>query len=204
MFGDNECCSLTYTSTINCVHAVACAGSVVLTQTHPAAPYVCRTGNTTLRCQYDGVENVLAVLCSIGTETTASPSTIPGHTALPCTTTYLQEVVVDSYTNFRERYQCSPRQINSAAQLNSNFCTNTFYSTELSLYVRVCFETFTHHNTDDAPTVSVCTLLHCYLHMYVCSYIIIYYHHQLLPSANVLCLLANQFLSDQCSSQLLK
>ena len=31
-----------------------CAGSVVLTQTHPAAPYVCRTGNITLRCQYDG------------------------------------------------------------------------------------------------------------------------------------------------------
>ena len=33
-------------------------------------------------------------------------STIPGHTALPRTTTY-QEVVVDSYTNLRERYQCS-------------------------------------------------------------------------------------------------
>ena len=38
-----------------------CAGSVVLTQTHPAAPYVCRTGNITLRCQYDGVEGVLNV-----------------------------------------------------------------------------------------------------------------------------------------------
>ena len=24
---------------------LSCAGSVVLTQTHPAAPYVCRTGN---------------------------------------------------------------------------------------------------------------------------------------------------------------
>ena len=34
------------------------------------------------------------------------PSTIPGHTALPRTTTY-QELVVDSYTNLRERYQCS-------------------------------------------------------------------------------------------------
>ena len=31
-----------------------CVGSVALTQTHPAAPYVCRTGNITLRCQYDG------------------------------------------------------------------------------------------------------------------------------------------------------
>ena len=38
--------------------AVSCAGSVVLTQTHPVAPYLCRTGNITLRCQYDGVENV--------------------------------------------------------------------------------------------------------------------------------------------------
>ena len=85
---------------------MACEGSVVLTQTHPAAPYVCRTGNITLRCQYDGVENVLVVLWIIGVQTTSNPSTIPGHTALPRTTTY-QEVVVDSYTNLRERYQCS-------------------------------------------------------------------------------------------------
>ena len=83
-----------------------CAGSVVLIQTHPAAPYVCRTGNITLRCHYDGVENVVVVLWVIGTETTvADPSTIPGHTALPRTTTY-QEVVVNSYTNLRERYLC--------------------------------------------------------------------------------------------------
>ena len=47
------------------VHAVSCAGSVVLTQTHPAAPYVCRTGNITLRCQYDGVEGVLNVLWNV-------------------------------------------------------------------------------------------------------------------------------------------
>ena len=45
----------------NGVHAVACAGSVVLTQTHPAAPYVCRTGSITLRCQYGCMENVLVV-----------------------------------------------------------------------------------------------------------------------------------------------
>ena len=86
---------------------MSCAGSVVLTQTHPAAPYVCRTGNITLRCQYDGQENVVGVLWAIGNETAVSnPSTIPGHTALPRTTTY-QEVVVDNYTNVRERYQCA-------------------------------------------------------------------------------------------------
>ena len=39
----------------NGVHTVACAGSVVLTQTHPAAPDVCRTCNITLRCQYGGM-----------------------------------------------------------------------------------------------------------------------------------------------------
>ena len=33
-------------------------------------------------------------------------SDIPGHTALPLTTTY-QDLVVDSYTNLRERYQCT-------------------------------------------------------------------------------------------------
>ena len=87
------------------------------TQLH--APYVCRTGNITLRCQYDGVENVLAVLWVIGNEAgTANPSTIPGHTALPRTTTY-QEVVVDSYTNLRERYQCAP-VLSNGTVLNSN------------------------------------------------------------------------------------
>ena len=85
-----------YLSIIN-DHAVSCAGSVVLTQTNPPAPYVCRTGNIILRCQYDGVENVLGVLWIIGSEVTSNASTIPGHTGLPRTTTY-QEVVVDSYT----------------------------------------------------------------------------------------------------------
>ena len=88
------------------MHWLVTKGSVVLTQTHPAAPYVCRTVNITLRCQYDGVENVLGVLWVIGVQATSNPSTIPGHTALPRTTTY-QEVVVDSYTNLGERYQCS-------------------------------------------------------------------------------------------------
>ena len=101
-------CSLRHSHNFCILMNHACAGSVVLTQTHPAAPYVCRTGNITLRCQYDGVENVLAVLWAIGNETsTANPSTIPGHTALPRTTTY-QDLVVDSYTNLRERYQCGP------------------------------------------------------------------------------------------------
>ena len=96
-----------------------CAGSVVLTQTHQAAPYVCRTGTIALRCQYDGLEGVLVVLWAIGTETTtADPSTIPGHTVLPRTTTY-QELVVDSYTNLRERYRCTPGLSNGTV-LESN------------------------------------------------------------------------------------
>ena len=99
--------------------AASCAGSVILTQTHPAAPYVCRTGNITLRCQYDGVENVSLVLWVIGNEAGIhDPSTIPGHTALPRTSTY-QEVVVDSYTNLRERYQCAAGLMNGTV-LDSN------------------------------------------------------------------------------------
>ena len=98
---------------------MSCAGSVVLTQTHPAAPYVCRTGNITLRCQYDGVENVVVVLWVIGNETgTTNPSTISGHTALPRTSTY-QEVVVDSFTNLRGRYQCGAVLMNGTT-LDSN------------------------------------------------------------------------------------
>ena len=91
---------------------------MVLTQTHPAAPYVCRTGNITLRCQYDGVENVLRVLWLIGGQTTSNPSTIPGHTALPNTTTY-QVVVVDSYTNLATGYRCVPT-LSNGTQLQSN------------------------------------------------------------------------------------
>ena len=100
------------------VCAVACAGSVVLTQTHPAATYVCRTDNTTLRCQYDGVENVLGVVWVVGVQTTSNPSTIPGHTALPRTTTY-QEVVVDSYTNLAAGYRCAPT-LSNGSRLQSN------------------------------------------------------------------------------------
>ena len=94
------------------------AGSVVLTQTHPAAPYVCRTGNITLRCQYDGVENVLGVLWFIGFQTTFNASFIPGHTALPRTTTY-QEVVVDNYTNLATGYLCEPT-LSNGSLLQSN------------------------------------------------------------------------------------
>ena len=97
-----------------------CAGSVVLTQTHPATPYVCRTGNITLRCQYDGVEGVLNVLWAIGTEAGTTNPTIPGHTALPRTTTY-QEIVMDSYTNLRERYQCAPILSNGTTLESNNY-----------------------------------------------------------------------------------
>ena len=100
------------------MYCYTCAGSVVLTQTHPAAPYVCRTGNITLRCQYDGVKNVSTVLWSIGNDTTtANPSTIPGHTALPPNTTFL-EIVVDSYTNLLGKYKCAPLQSGRSLQSN--------------------------------------------------------------------------------------
>ena len=80
---------------------------------------VCRTGNITLRCQYDGVENVLGVLWVIGSETTTTnPSTIPGHAALRHTTTY-QELVVDSYTNLAAEYCCAPA-LSNGSQLLSN------------------------------------------------------------------------------------
>ena len=92
---------------------------MVLTQTHPAAPYVCRTGKITLRCQYDGVEGVLGVIWVLGNGTgTSNPSTFPGHTALPPTTTY-QEVVVDSYTNLRESYQCGAVLTNGTVLLSN-------------------------------------------------------------------------------------
>ena len=105
-----------------CDKAVAvCAGSVVLTQTHPAAPYVCRTGNITLRCQYDGVEDVLSVVWVIGFQTTSNASTISGHTALPRTTTY-QEVVVNSYTSLAAGYRCVPT-LSNGSRLNSNTYT---------------------------------------------------------------------------------
>ena len=91
------------------------AGSVVLTQTHPAAPYVCRTGNITLRCQYDGVENVVGVLWILGSmPPTPNPTNIPGNTALPP-----QALVVNNYTILLERYQCAPVLMNGA-RLNSN------------------------------------------------------------------------------------
>ena len=99
-------------------HAVFCAGSVILTQTHPAAPYVCRTGNITLRCQYGDVKNVLVVLWVIGGQTTPNTSTIPGHTTLPRTTTY-QEVVVDDYTNLAAGYGCAPT-LSNGSQLSSD------------------------------------------------------------------------------------
>ena len=110
---------LTFSDCIYSLSLDTTSGSVVLTQTLPAAPYVCRTGNITLRCQYGGVGDVVSVLWVIGTEAgTVNPSTTPGHTALPRTTTY-QEVVVDSYTNLRERYQCAPALTNGSA-LSSN------------------------------------------------------------------------------------
>ena len=96
---------------------------MVLTQTHPGAPYVCRTGNITLRCQYDGVEGVTAVVWVIGMETGStmvSPSEFPGHTASIPTTTY-QEIVVDNYTNLKERYQCGAILTNGTVVQSNNY-----------------------------------------------------------------------------------
>ena len=79
-----------YLSLIN-DHVVACKGSVVLTQTHPAAPYVCKTGNIALRCQYDGVENVFVCAVAYWWSVYAKPMT-PGHTdllPLPSTRRYI-------------------------------------------------------------------------------------------------------------------
>ena len=98
-----------------------CTGSVVLTQTHPAAPYVCRTGNITFRYQYDGVEGGLAVVWVIGNETgTTNVSRFPGHTASNPTTTY-QEVVVDNYTNLKERYHCVATLTNGTVEHSNNY-----------------------------------------------------------------------------------
>ena len=127
--------------------AVSCAGSVVLTQTHPAAPYVCRTGNITLRCQYDGVENLVVVLWLIGGQTTANPSTIPGHT-FPINTTTYQEVVVDSYTNLAAGYRCVPT-LRNGSQLQSNP-----YIPQIE---RECYQTGSNHP---------CTCPQVHLHTY--------------------------------------
>ena len=87
-------------------------GSVVLTQTHPAAPYVCRTGNITLRCQYDVTETVLSVQWIISGMLT-DPATILGHTTTLPTSSY-QEVVVDSYRNLMDSYTCSVIVLNGS------------------------------------------------------------------------------------------
>ena len=116
---EDKCFLFLYLFLIN-DYAMSCAGSVVLTQTHPAAPYVCRTGNITLRCQYDSVENVLSVVWAIGNVTTTNPSTIPGYTVLPRTTTY-HEVMVDSYTNLRERYQCAILLSNGTGLISNEY-----------------------------------------------------------------------------------
>ena len=103
------------------IATLSCAGSVVLTQTHPAAPYVCRTGNITLRCQYDDVEGVLAFLWSIGGEVvTSNPSTFTGHTANSHTATY-QDLVVNNYTNLRDMYSCTAVFTNGVSQQSNEF-----------------------------------------------------------------------------------
>ena len=106
VFGGHECCS--FTSTVNGVHMMACAGSVVLTQTHPSAPYVCRTGNITLRCQYNGLEGVQNVLWNVDNMMNLDfvTKTLPGHTALDRAESH-QDVVIASFADLRGTYDCA-------------------------------------------------------------------------------------------------
>ena len=96
---------------------------MVLTQTHPAAPYVCRTGNITLRCQYDGVENVLFVLWNVDDLINLNSTdlmTLPGHTALDRTESH-QDLVIASFADLRGTYQCAVIQstdLTSSPQLS--------------------------------------------------------------------------------------
>ena len=89
-----------------CITVAASAGSVVLTQTHPAVPYVCRTGNITLRCQYDGVEGVLNVAWNVNDTIFVNLMTLPGHTVLDQTESH-QDLVIASFADLRGTYQCS-------------------------------------------------------------------------------------------------
>ena len=79
---------------------------MVLTQTHPAAPYVCRTGNIILRCQYDGVGNVIQVQWNIDGMLVNDLSTIMGHAESLSTSSY-QETAVDSFMNLMGNYSCA-------------------------------------------------------------------------------------------------
>ena len=88
------------------------------------------------------MENVLSVVWGIGNETVSNPSTIPGHDALPRTTTY-QEAVVDSYTNLGERYQCTAIAMNVLQSNNLTYNVTSDLEGKHKLYVvamiKVCF-----------------------------------------------------------------
>ena len=61
------------------------------------------------------------MLWVVGTEEgTTNPSTVPGHTALPRTNTY-QEVVVDSYTDLREKYHSAVVLTNGTVLQSNNY-----------------------------------------------------------------------------------
>ena len=107
---------------------MAYVGSVVLTQTHPAAPYVCRTGNITLRCQYDDVENVLSLQWNSGGMLVGSISDLPGHTAITSSSTY-EDVAVDNYNNLRMSYRC--------AAISAVYSNGTVINMDSPLYVPV-------------------------------------------------------------------
>ena len=120
------------------------AGSVVLTQTHPAAPYVCRTGNITLRCQYDGVENVLFVLWNVDDLINLNSTdlmTLPGHTALDQTDSH-QDLLIASFADLRGTYQCAIIQstdLTSSPQLSPGPVEGEFDSYLYFTYIQYIY-----------------------------------------------------------------
>ena len=119
-----------------------------------------------------------AVLWLIGTEAvTPNPSTIPGHTALPRTTTY-QEVVVDSYTNVRERYHCAPVLLNGTtldsneyeAQIDRKLSTAISVGRMRSRAVLIAI-------TEDVPTLSCAQCVSMPFNWFI---FFVHYHHQAL------------------------
>ena len=99
---------------------------------------MCRTGNITLRCQYDGVDNVLDVVW-VNNQCINNPRTHcpPSHNYL------YQEVVVDSYTNLRERYRCDVVLSNETGVASNNCVHMNECEHEVQL------QSFTHCNLYD-------------------------------------------------------
>ena len=64
------------------------------------------SGNITLRCQYESMENVLGVQWISDIRMVTDPSMFVGHTVTFFNSSY-QEVAVDSYINLMNSYTCA-------------------------------------------------------------------------------------------------